>query len=260
MTHPPLLEHQQTVDSTNHELKRRWLAGNKQPTAIWSNTQTAGRGRLARQWLSPEGGLYYSALTPTGDLPPTTLGFVAGVAVHQLLQPLAPSISLKWPNDILATPPDATKEHKLGGILSELLATPHQPHHAIIGIGLNINTSIQLPPEGTHIPPTSLRAVTNTHHPVDELATALHETLFGLLHTLQSQTQPLESRIQMLRERWTASTSTIGTDVEIHRQGHTKKGHVIGMTKEFALRMVTQEGEIEEIHAGDCIHARPQST
>ena len=85
------------VDSTNEEAKRRARAGHLDGQWITARAQTAGRGRLGRDWVSPPGNLYATALfkwdAPLRDM--TRVPFAAALAVADTVVALAPgSLSL----------------------------------------------------------------------------------------------------------------------------------------------------------------------
>ena len=62
------VEHINTIDSTNEELKRRFLQGENAPLLIWADEQTAGKGRNGRSFYSPQNtGIYFSFLYPCRD-------------------------------------------------------------------------------------------------------------------------------------------------------------------------------------------------
>jgi len=120
------------VDSTNSELMRRARNGVCDPVLLVARRQTAGRGRMGRQWHSDTGHggatLTFSlglALQPADW---SGLSLVAGVAVAQALHP---DLQLKWPNDIWL------HGRKLGGILIET-ATLGTVRYAVVGVGLNL--------------------------------------------------------------------------------------------------------------------------
>ena len=127
------------VDSTNTFASRLLAHGRKIPdgTIIVAESQTAGRGRLGRNWHSePEAGLYFSLIIrpriPPSLAPLFTLG--AAVAMHNAIErDTRIDIEIKWPNDLLAG------NKKICGILAELEAEVDQVKTMIIGIGLNVN-------------------------------------------------------------------------------------------------------------------------
>lgn len=140
-----------TLDSTNAEAMRRARAGDVGPLWIVVRDQTAGRGRRGREWQGTQDDLAASLLI-TLDVTPSiaaTLGFVAGIAVHDALCHCAPGITLalKWPNDVLAN------GSKVAGILLE--SETVQGRLAVVtGIGVNVVSA----PEDVPFPATSLRA------------------------------------------------------------------------------------------------------
>jgi BirA family transcriptional regulator, biotin operon repressor / biotin---[acetyl-CoA-carboxylase] ligase len=137
-TEPPII-HLDTVDSTNAEALRRARAGARGPLWVVASTQTAGRGRRGRSWVSPPGNLYASLLLvdPAPAAVAPQLAFVAGLAVHDacaaLVPGLADALRLKWPNDLLC------RGAKIAGILIEGEGRPEGEGVvvAVIGIGVN---------------------------------------------------------------------------------------------------------------------------
>jgi BirA family biotin operon repressor/biotin-[acetyl-CoA-carboxylase] ligase len=132
------------LDSTNTYLKNyaRQALAQGQPVegiAALANAQTAGRGRLARQWHSVAGlGCYFSLLLtpPLAASQVLMLTLMAAVAVVDALQSLvALPYDIKWPNDILVN------QHKLAGILTEASLEGDAINYAVIGIGINLNHS-----------------------------------------------------------------------------------------------------------------------
>jgi BirA family biotin operon repressor/biotin-[acetyl-CoA-carboxylase] ligase len=117
------------VDSTNTELMRRARAGGTDPVLLVAESQTAGRGRLGRDWRSaPGASLTFSLGLPLAPADWSGLSLAVGLS---LATSLNPAIGLKWPNDLW------WQERKLGGILIETAAVG-AGRQAIIGVGLNI--------------------------------------------------------------------------------------------------------------------------
>ncbi|MGC9940610.1 MAG: biotin--[acetyl-CoA-carboxylase] ligase [Verrucomicrobiota bacterium] len=116
----------EVVDSTN------FVAGKLGAWhAVRAGTQTAGRGRFQRSWISDSGGLWLSAVVPTGADRDRwqALPLVAGLAVIESLKSLGvASARLRWPNDIMVD------ERKLAGLLVDNFV----PQLAVVGLGLNV--------------------------------------------------------------------------------------------------------------------------
>lgn len=128
------------LDSTSSELQRRGSTA-RDLSVVLAESQTAGRGRRGRVWLSPPGlNLYLSCLKrfDGGFAALGGLSLAIGVIVLRALNDLGiAGAGLKWPNDVLVTQGEAGSG-KLAGILVELSGEYQGPCAAIIGIGLNL--------------------------------------------------------------------------------------------------------------------------
>ena len=128
------------IDSTNSELMRRARAGRVEPVLLVTERQTAGRGRMGRQWHSGSAQGVSGPATLTFSLglnlvPADWSGLSLAVGLS-VAQSLHPDIRLKWPNDLW------WHDRKLAGILietanwGEASASPY----VVIGIGINLQT------------------------------------------------------------------------------------------------------------------------
>lgn len=143
------------IDSTNSELLRRFRgsAGSPprcEPVLLVAETQTAGRGRMGRQWQSrADDSLTFSLGLPLLRADWSGLSIAVGISLVETLsadQPAGhagqPRLGLKWPNDLWLC--DAASERKLGGILVET-ANWDGRRYAVVGVGLNIRPQPALP-------------------------------------------------------------------------------------------------------------------
>lgn len=128
------------LDSTSSELQRR-LATAADLSVVLAESQSAGRGRRGRHWLSPPGlNIYLSCLKrfESGFVALSGLSLAVGVIVLRALDALGiPGAGLKWPNDVLAAGSDGLRG-KLAGILVELSGEYQGPCSAIVGVGVNL--------------------------------------------------------------------------------------------------------------------------
>lgn len=141
---PWLIESLPEVDSTNSELMRRARAGDTRPTLLSAQRQTAGRGRLGRQWHSEPGqGLMFSMGLTLNPRSWSGLSLAVGLSLAQSLDPQERlDLGLKWPNDMWLGP--LAQARKLGGILIETLMVEGEPkaaRHVVVGVGINIQAS-----------------------------------------------------------------------------------------------------------------------
>ena len=153
----------ETIDTTLREATARAEAGAPEGTLILADTQTAGRGRLGRSWVSEPGtGLYFSlVLRPRvapAQAPVLTLALGLGVA-DGLAEAAGVRCDLRWPNDVLIG------DKKCAGILVEMSSEGESVRYAVAGIGINVNQTT-MPPE-LEAMATSLRMETGREHNKD---------------------------------------------------------------------------------------------
>jgi BirA family transcriptional regulator, biotin operon repressor / biotin---[acetyl-CoA-carboxylase] ligase len=137
------------IDSTNTELMRRARSGRTQPVLLVADAQTAGRGRLGRNWTSAPGdSLTFSVGLALSPADWSGLSLAVGVA---LAESLHPQVRIKWPNDLWVN------DRKLAGILIETAtstADAKGPRYAVIGVGVNIAAPTS---SGLSTPPAALQ-------------------------------------------------------------------------------------------------------
>jgi BirA family biotin operon repressor/biotin-[acetyl-CoA-carboxylase] ligase len=135
------------VESTNSELMRRARAGQLEPILLVAERQTAGRGRLGRDWQSDtQAGvstLTFSLGLPLHPADWSGLSLAVGLSV---VQSLHPALQLKWPNDVWLD------GRKLAGILIETTRVG-DVRYAVIGIGVNLQPRMA---DGLRTPPAAL--------------------------------------------------------------------------------------------------------
>jgi len=105
-------------------------------SVVVSERQTQGKGRLARKWESPNGGIYMSVFLKP-DIPPhdvSRITLVMGEAIARFLEDLTGiRAMIKWPNDIFMS------GKKVCGILTWMDGDMDRINWVIVGIGLNVN-------------------------------------------------------------------------------------------------------------------------
>ena len=127
--------------STNLLAKALANDGSPEGSVVVADSQTGGRGRMGRIWVSPSGvNLYFSLILRPGvpliRVPQLTL--LVAAAVHQALSSAAADLVplIKWPNDILLN------GRKVCGVLCEMQSEPDLTHFVVVGIGINVNQSL----------------------------------------------------------------------------------------------------------------------
>jgi BirA family biotin operon repressor/biotin-[acetyl-CoA-carboxylase] ligase len=133
--------------STNDDAKRGAREGAPHGATWVAETQTHGRGRQGRAWISPPGeNLLFSVVLrvtcPPARVPP--LALVCGLAVRdaaaRALEPeMRPHVLVKWPNDVVVRGEDGALR-KLAGVLVESQIAAGRVENVVAGIGLNVHT------------------------------------------------------------------------------------------------------------------------
>lgn len=228
-----------TLGSTNDEAASAARAGD--PGGLWvvARSQTGGRGRGGRHWVSPPGNLYASLLLrePCPPALAPQLGFVAGVALHAAVSRVsatAPArLALKWPNDLLL---DGAK---VAGILVEGSSGGGQGY-VVIGIGVNIASH----PSDTPYPATDLAAAGLETTPEalfgalsDALATGLARWRAGL-------------GFADVRRAWLAAAGGLGQTVTVRRPDGERRGIFVDLDSDGRL-LLAEAGQTHAISAGD---------
>lgn len=255
------------VDSTNTELMRRARAGLAAPVLLVAGRQSAGRGRLGRDWQSGHGdqsasqvqgdsaqaSLTFSLGLPLAPQDWSGLSLAVGVSVAESLDPdCRGGLRLKWPNDLWV------QDRKLGGILIETAAlagehaatygapgTPGTPgpRYAVIGIGLNIDAP---PAAGMRTPPAALRQWQPEATPLgalQALAPALVEALQRFVATGFAPIAP----------RFAARDALAGREVEL---SDGSAGRCEGVGPGGELRVRTAQG-LREVTSAE-VSVRPR--
>jgi BirA family transcriptional regulator, biotin operon repressor / biotin---[acetyl-CoA-carboxylase] ligase len=229
--------------STNDVIDKLGRDGVKEGVVVFAESQSKGRGRLGRTWVSARGkGLWFSVLLRP-PLPPqaaTQITVASATALARALgQVSGLRVEIKWPNDILVN------ERKLCGILTEMTAELDKINFIVLGIGVNVNfEAADFPPELRKLA-TSLALETGRPFRRSEVATAIVRALDAEYARVRS------GRFEAVADEWEAQCTTIGRNVQItcgHRVIH---GRAESLDSEGALLVRTQHGHLERIIGGD---------
>lgn len=233
----------QSTTSTNDVVEKLARDGVPEGVVVFADTQTRGRGRLGRNWVSPPGkGLWFSVLLRP-DLRPqqaTQLTVASATALERAITAasgLQPEI--KWPNDVLIG------GRKVAGILTELNAELDHVKYVILGIGVNVNLNPGELPQDLRKIATSLKAALGKPVSRPELAAAILRELDEDYARVRS------GRFADVAEEWAARCSTLGHEVVI-RVGHRQvRGRAETLGEDGALLLRTEHGHLERIIGGD---------
>lgn len=233
------------TESTNI-IAREIAASVGEGTIVIAESQTAGRGRMGRKWISPEGGIWISIILKPKIEPvyAPRITLLAGVSVAKTMQGFGLPAKIKWPNDILIN------GKKVCGILTEIGAEVDIIDYLVVGIGIDANVDTGTFPEEFRDNSTSLEK--EMGHKINrvEFVQKLLEEFEALYTKFQKDGFP------QILEEWRNMSATIGQWVKITVQARTIYGEATGVDNEGALILETGEGHLEKIVAGNCEHMR----
>ncbi|MGH9136805.1 MAG: biotin--[acetyl-CoA-carboxylase] ligase [Acidimicrobiales bacterium] len=253
--------------STNADLMA--LAGDGAPEGIVvvADHQTAGRGRLGRQWVAPSGsGLLVSVLLRPPAAVVAVMTMAASTALAEAIDEVAGvTARLKWPNDLVWPGDGSTPDLKLAGVVAEAdwparaniaagWQEPPPSERVVVVVGAGVNVSWPSESSGGDLAgnATSLGALTGREIDRDDLLgaylAALEPAYTRLVRTLDGAAAV---------DRWRDRSATIGRRVRIDVGAEVLEGMAVGVTGDGRLVVETDDGDRRDLAAGDVEHLRP---
>jgi len=237
------------ISSTNSKAKELAQCGEAEGTVVIAQMQKSGRGRFDRIWESPEGGLYLSIILKPDVSPDKTtlLPLVAALAVSTTIRDYDLSVSIKWPNDV------RINSKKVAGILLESDINSEKINYVIIGIGVNLNSTIDQFP--TDLKKTSTSVFNELACHVD-----YHKFLVDLLSNFERYYSLfIQGGYDSIISEWKKASDTLGKQVKIV----TSSSDIVGMATDIDnsgfLLVKTESGEQKKIMSGDCVYCNELS-
>ena len=227
-----------TVSSTMDAARREAEGGAPEGTVVVAESQTAGRGRFLRPWVSPPGvNLYLSLLLRPRPDELARLNMATTLAVARAIGTVTGlQAAIKWPNDLHLS------GRKVCGILIEGHVDAHAAPYAVLGIGLNVNFDLAPYPE------------------IGALATSLAQETGGsvsrlaVLHALLREMDGLYAALQRgdsSWEEWRSLVETLGRQVRVQWQGVVEEGLATEVDREGSLVLERADGSRVTLPAGE---------
>lgn len=226
-----------TVSSTMDIARQEALNKAPEGTAVIAERQTAGRGRLKRAWLTPEGNIAVSVILYPPRERFQSLIMLASLAVlNSIRMTTGLTCRLKWPNDVLI------RDKKVCGILIETKTQTNRLDYVIFGIGINVNMKLAEHPELQSIA-TSL---------ADELGKPV--SVIQLLRQLFTELERLYLGMlsgKSLFPEWSRNLSTIGKSVRVQSGDSVFDGNAESVNEDGSLLLRCTDGSVMRITIGD---------
>lgn len=235
----------ESIGSTNTELRER-AHEVADYTVLCAHEQTAGRGRLGRQWVAPAGGQATVSVVIKPEVPIDKLGWLpllTGLAIATAARRLGIQTELKWPNDVLVG------GKKLCGILAEAGQMVPVPE-IVVGFGINVGIRAEDLPVDTATSFAALGVdVTREQVMVEVLSEFYRVTQLWRAHN---------GEVDGLVERYKELSCTLGTLVRVQMpKGDYVVGTASDLSKRGELVLVQEHGGKLVVSAGDVQHLRP---
>ena len=236
----PVIEIHTCLDSTNaHLLRKAASLGNAH--VCLAETQTAGRGRLGRRWVSPFGCNVYLSLSwrfRCGTAV-TGLSLAVGVAAVQALHDMGfDELQLKWPNDIL------WRGKKLGGILIEGISEHQGENLVVIGLGVNLWLPSRLGREIDQ-PWVDGRTIVGRLPPRNLIIGRLIAQMLSLLKAYERR------GLAPWLDPWRRLSCVLGRKVQVIQHGQSYIATAVDVNDEGSLWLRDQSGALKLLTAGD---------
>jgi BirA family biotin operon repressor/biotin-[acetyl-CoA-carboxylase] ligase len=231
------------IGSTMNEARELAKKGAGEGTIVIAEAQTRGRGRLSREWLSPEGGIYFTLILRPSISPAYAprINLMASVAVAATIRKLFRlNAELKWPNDVLI------EGRKVCGILAEMDAEMDVVNFVNVGIGINANTSV----------PRFEKTATSLK---DMLGREISRKEFLSVVLVELERWQALLMEGALLDEWKKLSGTLNKYVRILSPGEVIVGRAIDIDTTGALIIRKRNGSLKKALAGDCIHLREEA-
>lgn len=236
------LEVMQVTESTNALLRRKAAAGAKEGSTVIANEQTAGRGRLGRDFFSPpDTGIYLSLLLrPKNYLPEQAMNVttMAAVAVCEAIEEVAgKDARIKWVNDVYIG------HRKVCGILTEgsFNLENGSLDYVVLGVGMNAYQ-----PEGGFPGDIADRAGAIFHERVSDGKNRLAAAFLNHFMAYYRGEVP-----GGYGDKYRAKSMVIGHDIEVISSQGQRSAYALDVDKDCRLIVRYEDGSIERLFSGE---------
>lgn len=235
----------EVTGSTNEDLVAQAKSAPSQPSVLFTDEQTAGRGRRDRKWdMVRGGGLLVSFFVPSNAAADAhTIPTALGVAAIDAIATTGRDVGLKWPNDVIAS-----DHRKVAGMLSEAVYLEGRFVGVVAGLGCNISW-----PDSSVADefPGAASLDMLGEDPVDREHLAV-----ALVRAFDTELDHLRLRGPgYLQDRYRTRCRTIGSMVRIDQGEQVVTALATDISPDGSL-VVTIDGVQRRIDVGDVVHLR----
>lgn len=212
-------------------------------TVLIAEQQTGGLGRMNRVWMSPEGGIW-ATIVVMPKLHVDQMFLIMTAASISLTRVIRHEFELsaliQWPNDVFIG------DKKVAGTTLELSADADIIRYCLVGIGVDVNVSVE------KVMPNLSRYVTSLS---DELGHEVNRAQFfaAFLKEFERRYQMiLKGETEPLFREWRSLSRTLHRRVRVRTIRESFEGEALDVDEHGALLIHKDNGEVERVIAGDC--------
>lgn len=231
----------ESLESTNTRAKEIAFQ-TREGTLVVAEEQTAGKGRLGRNWSSPKNkGIYMSViLKPQMDpVNVARLTLLGAAAINLAFKDIGIKSEIKWPNDIVVN------GKKVAGVLTEMNCELETINYIVLGIGINANLDLQQIPHDLKEKATSLRVEKGEEIDRRDLFVRL-VTRMDELYKEFKQTGQIDRAIEICRE----NSAVLGKDIVVYQGKDKRQGRAVELNNKGEL-LVEFETGVENLFSGE---------
>lgn len=234
----------ESISSTMDLALKLGAEAEEEGAIVVAETQTKGRGRLGRHWISAKHkGIYFSLLLRPRIAPANvailTL-LIAVSAVEAIKESVGVEVNIKWPNDLLIG------LKKIGGILTEINAETDLVHFIVIGLGLNVNNDDKsLVAHATSLKEYKKETINRV---------SLFQRMLSVIEDNYLHFQ--KEGFEFVIKKWLAYNATIGKRIKIESNLKHIEGEAVGIDSDGGLLVRSDSGLMQKVMAGDVTYCR----
>ena len=203
---------------------------------VVAKTQTNGRGRLDRQWISEEGGLYFTVfLKPSKKIFLPNMTQLLCLAICRAMEGAGVRAELKWPNDVMV------KGAKIAGILGETVLEDYKVLGLALGAGINCNQ------EALRVP--GRRATTLAREGVVVSERRFLETILRHFHAVYDRVS--EGGFSVIQREYIQRLTMLGDEICVETGSEKLSGTFLRVNRAGRLILGLQDSSVREISIGD---------
>ena len=225
------------TDSTNRQARMLAREGAAHGTLVIADTQSAGRGRRGRGWISPAGeGIFMSLIVRPLVHPSQVakMSLTLALAVAKAIeQETGLDARIKWPNDIVIS------GRKVCGLLLEMDATAEKVESIVAGVGINVHQT------------AFDEEIAHTASSLDLLAGRRMSRSAIVRAFLMEFERAMALADDAMMDAYRQRSATIGQRVQVIGLGGTYTGTAQGITESGSLLVADEAGEVREVLAAD---------